>query len=85
MARKAKTLADLVEEVRAGKTVLTAEDIHGVMGVSAHTIRLWAKQAPQFLPGPMREPILSGNPADLYNARVKFPAIPTLRYFGADI
>ena len=85
MAKPPKTLEQLVQEARNGKTTFTAEDIRGLMGCPAHTIRLWAKQAPQYLPGPLREPILSGNPEDIYNARVRFPAIPVLRYFGADI
>lgn len=83
---KGKTLEELTAMVKAGKTTFTAEDISGVMGTKAHTIRLWAKQAPQFLPGPLRDPIISGtDPTNINYARVRFPAIPVLRYFGVNI
>lgn len=83
---KGKTLEELTAMARAGKATFTADDIAGVMGCNAHTIRLWAKQAPQFLPEPMRSPIITGQDPDNTNyARVRFPAIPVLRYFGVNI
>lgn len=81
-----KTLTELVAMAKAGKATFSAGDLEGVVGTKAHTIRVLAKQAPQRLPPPMREPIITGeNPEDSYYSRVRFPAIPVLRYFGADI
>lgn len=81
-----KTLIELTEMAKAGKTTFTAEDVSGVLGINAHTLRLYAKQAPQFLPPPMREPIISSTkPGNLAYARVRFPALPLLRYLGANI
>lgn len=81
-----KTLDELVDMAKAGKATFSAGDLEGVMGCNAHTIRLMAKTAPQHLPPPMRDAIITGqDPADIYYSRVRFPAIPVLRYFGADI
>jgi hypothetical protein len=67
-----KTLQDLIE---SSKEFFVAEDVAGVLGCDAHTLRLTARQRPELLQFPC---ICMGN-------RVKIPRIPFLRTMGIEV
>lgn len=85
MTPKKLTARDLLHLAQSGREYFTAEQLSGVLGMNAHTIRLQAKQAPQFLPEPLRNPIFgTSNTRDNYYARVRWPVRPVLLYLGFD-
>lgn len=67
-----KTLQDLID---SEKDFFVAEDVAGVLGCDAHTLRLTARQRPELLQFPV---ICMG-------ARVKIPRIPFLRTMGVTV
>ena len=67
-----KTLQDLID---SEKDFFVAEDVAGVLGCDAHTLRPTARQRPELLQFPT---ICMGN-------RVKIPRIPFLRTMGVAV
>lgn len=77
---------DLLKLAEDGAEFFTAEQLCGVLGTNAHTLRLQAKQAPWFLPEPLRQPIIgTANPKSNYYARVRWPVMPVLKYLGLEL
>lgn len=70
---KTYTLQELVQ--RVDREFFTPQDVCGVLGADPQTIRIAARQRPEWLGFPV---ILVGN-------RVKIPRIPFLRYMGVAI
>ena len=66
-----KTLEDIRAEKKA---FLTPDDICGILGSNAHTIRVTARQRPELI----------GFDFTFVGNRMKIPRIPFLRFMGAE-
>lgn len=75
-----KTLDDLIT---SNKPYFTADDVCGVLGSDAHTIRLMAKQRPDLLGFPVT--VIGSPENDCHYARVKIPRLPFLRFMGVNV